>query len=74
MRKVFRMENLCCANCAAKMERRIRKLPGVVDASVDFFHQKMILEADEAAFAELREPVMQAVRRLEPDCRVLMDD
>ena len=29
MRKVFKLQDLECANCAAKMEEAIKKLPGV---------------------------------------------
>ena len=34
--KIYIIENLGCANCAAKMERRIRTLPQVQDASITF--------------------------------------
>lgn len=34
--KVYILENLGCANCAAKMEKKIRELPDVVDASITF--------------------------------------
>ena len=47
MRKTFELEDLDCANCAAKMEEAIKKLPGVKRVSVNFMTQKMILEAEE---------------------------
>ena len=34
MKKVYRLENLDCANCAAKMEAAIQKLDGVQSATV----------------------------------------
>ena len=34
MRKSFKLENLDCANCAAKMEAGINALPGVNKASI----------------------------------------
>ena len=34
MKKTFKLIDLDCANCAAKMETAIKKLPGVTDASV----------------------------------------
>ena len=34
--KVYILENLGCANCAAKMEKKIQELPDVVDASITF--------------------------------------
>ena len=41
MKKKFKMENLDCANCAAKMEAAIKKIPGVQDASMNFMTQKL---------------------------------
>ena len=41
MKKKFKMEELDCANCAAKMEAAIRKIPGVRDASMNFMTQKL---------------------------------
>ena len=36
MKKVFKLHELDCANCAAKMEAAIRKIAGVESASVNF--------------------------------------
>ena len=41
MKKVYKMQDLDCANCAAKMEREISKIDGVVKASVNFMTQKL---------------------------------
>lgn len=71
MKKVFRMKNLDCANCAAKMERLIRKLDGVVDAEVNFMAQKLVLEADDTRFQEIIEQAKACVKRVEPDCEIL---
>ena len=45
MKKKFKLTDLDCANCAAKMEAAIRKLPGVNDASVSFLAQKLTQES-----------------------------
>lgn len=45
MKKVFELEDLDCANCAAKMEDAIRKLDGVQSVTISFMAQKMTLEA-----------------------------
>lgn len=69
MKKTFRIE-VDCANCAAKMETAIKKLPGVHDASVNFLTQKMTIDADDV------EAVMPAVvkccRKVEPDCQIVL--
>ena len=43
MKKVFKLQDLDCANCARKMEDAIKKIDGVQDASVSFMTQKMTL-------------------------------
>ena len=41
MKKKFKMVDLDCANCAAKMEDAIKKIDGVNDATVSFMMQKL---------------------------------
>ena len=45
MKKIFKLENLDCANCAAKMENAIQQIDGVENASVSFMQKKLMLEA-----------------------------
>ena len=52
MKKTFKLEDLDCANCAAKMEAAINKLEGVQKATVSFMTQKLTLEAEEERFDE----------------------
>ena len=49
MKKVYRMKDLDCANCAAKMERGIAKINGVKECSVNFMLQRLSLEIDDSA-------------------------
>lgn len=72
MRKIFEMEDLDCANCAAKMEDAIRKIEGVTYVSISFMAQRMTLEADDAVFAEVLKQAQKAVKKVEPDCRILV--
>ena len=71
MRKVYKLEDLDCANCAAKMERAIAKIDGVDGVSVNFLMQKMSIEAEESRFEEIMEHVVKACKKIEPDCRIL---
>ena len=68
MKKVFKLHDLDCANCAAKMENAIKKLDGVTGASVNFLTQKMTLETDRDSLDEIMEQVIKTCRRIEPDC------
>lgn len=44
-KKVYLLKNLGCANCAAKMEYKIKELPGVKYASVSFVTKQLRLSA-----------------------------
>ena len=44
---VYDLENLGCANCAAKMERKIKDLPGVKYVSITFATKQMRLSAED---------------------------
>ena len=73
MKKKFKLQDLDCANCAAKMEEAIKKIPGVNDASVSFMTQKMTVEtADDAAFDDIMKQVVSVCAKVEPDCKILM--
>lgn len=72
MKKVFKLEDLDCANCAAKMEDAIKKIDGVTNASVSFMMQKLTLEADDERFDEVLKAAVKAVKRVEPDCRIIL--
>ncbi len=71
MKKIFRLKDLDCANCAAKMERGIKKLDGVNDASVNFLTQKMTVDAEDSRFEEIMDEVVKLCRRVEPDCVIV---
>lgn len=68
MKKKFKLTDLDCANCAAKMENAIKKIDGVTDANVSFMMQKMTIEADDARFDAIMKEVVEVCRKVEPDC------
>ena len=72
MKKTFKLEDLDCANCAAKMEAAIKKLPGVTNATVSFMTQKLSIEADDAVFDEVVQAAVKCIAKVEPDCRVIL--
>lgn len=71
MKKIFKLEDLDCANCAAKMENAIQQIDGVENASVSFMQQKLMLEAAEDQFEGVLEEAVRVCRKIEPDCRIL---
>ncbi|MBO5520952.1 MAG: cation transporter [Eubacterium sp.] len=71
MKKKYVLTDLCCANCALKIEEGIKKIPGVNDASVSFITSKMILDAEDERFDEIFAEAVKIVKKIEPDCEVL---
>ena len=71
MKKIFKLEDLDCANCAAKMERAVSKLDGVDAVNVSFMTQRMSIDADEARFDEIMDNVVKTCRKIEPDCKIV---
>ncbi|MBQ1678698.1 MAG: cation transporter [Oscillospiraceae bacterium] len=74
MKKKFKMENLDCANCAAKMEAAIKKIPGVTDASMNFMTQKLTLEAEDARFDAILAEAQKCCDKVDKGCRILVEN
>ena len=68
MKKKFKLQDLDCANCAAKMEAAIQKLEGVHSAAVSFMTQKLTLDADDARFDDIVAQAARICKKVEPDC------
>lgn len=71
MKKVFRLKELDCAHCAAKMESAIAKLSGVQAVSVSFLTRKLTLEAEDARFDAVLAEAIRICKRIEPDCEIV---
>ena len=71
MRKVFKLEDLDCANCAAKMEDAINKIDGVEKATMSFMTQKLTIVADDERFDKIMDEVERVCARVEPDMIIL---
>jgi len=70
MRKFYKLENLDCANCAAKLEEAIGKIDGVKEASVNFMAQKLMVETD-CNMEEMLQKIKKVIEKVEPDCEVV---
>ena len=68
MRKTYKLTDLDCAHCAAKMEAAIQKIDGVSEASVSFLTQKLTVEVEDGRFEEIMKQVVKACKKVEPDC------
>ena len=72
MKKVFKMIDLDCANCAAKMERAINEIDGVQKAIVSFMAQKLTLEADDARFDEIVKEAAKRIKKVDSECELVV--
>ncbi len=71
MKKIYKLENLGCANCAAKMETGIKKLKGVTDASISFMTSRLTIEADEKDMDDIIDNAQQIIKKIERKCRIV---
>lgn len=71
MKKTFKLQDLDCANCAAKMENEINKLEGV-EASVSFMTQKLTVSAPDEGFDDTMKTIVKLCKKVEPDCEIIM--
>lgn len=71
MKKKFKMTDIDCANCAAKMEEAIKKIPGVENAVISFMTQKLTLECDEADLDRILDEAQKAIDKIEPDTKIV---
>ena len=72
MKKKFKMQDLDCAHCAAKMEEAIKKIDGVNDAAISFMAQKLTVDAEDDKFDSIMEEVVKTCRKVEPDSTILI--
>ena len=71
MKKSFKLENLDCANCAAKMERAIGKIDGVSDCNISFMTQKMSIDAADEKFEDILASAQKAISRVDRECKII---
>lgn len=70
MKKTYLLDGLCCANCAAKIERGIADIDGVTGASVNFLTTKLIFEGEDDKIEDIVKKAKKVVKKIEPDVTV----
>lgn len=70
MKVKYILEDLDCANCAAKMEEEISKIDGVNSVNVSFISTKMTLELAEENVDEILNKIEKIVKKIEPDVKL----
>ncbi len=70
MKKTYAIE-VDCANCANLMEEATTKTEGVLNATVNFMTQKMIVEFEEGQDEKkVMKAVLKACKKVEPDFEI----
>lgn len=67
MKKNYILEDLDCANCAAKIEDGVKNIEGVLECSVSFVTEKMIVEIEEGKEKDVEKQIKKVVKKIEPD-------
>ena len=71
MKKVFKIEDLDCAHCAGIIEQKVRKIPGVKEANLNFMLLKLSVEAEAEDFPAIQKEIKKIAKKVEPDCCVI---
>jgi copper chaperone CopZ len=70
MKTTLRLEGLDCADCAAKIENKVKKLSGVNNVSVNFVTSKMVIDHNEQDAAKILDEIVAVVKKMEPDVNI----
>lgn len=72
MKKSYKLVDLDCANCAAKMEAAINKIDGVNKATVSFMTQKLVIDAADEKFDTILNEAVNAIKKVDAACEVII--
>ena len=72
MKRVLKMKDLDCSNCAAKMENAIKKIDGVNSVSISFMSQKMFLDVEDSKYDIVVKEIVKVCKKVDSDCEVLV--
>lgn len=67
MKKIVKLEGLCCANCAAKIEEGVKKLDGVEEASLSFMTQRLTIQVADEMVDRVLEAARVLADKIEPE-------
>ena len=71
MNKAYRLKDLDCAVCAAKLESHLAKIDGINSVSVNFMYQKLMVDFDETRKDEILAEIKRVTNHIEPEVQIL---
>ena len=72
MKRIFRLQNLDCPVCAAKMERAVSKIEGVNSVDFCFLTQRFTLDAEDDRFDDILSCAVKKCSKIDPDCKIVL--
>lgn len=72
MKKILKLSNLDCANCASRIEEKIKKIDGVKSASIGFMSLKLVIEADENDFNKIIAESQKIISLIDPTSKIIL--
>lgn len=69
IKKGFILENLSCANCASKIENKVKEIKGITEVSINFATKKLTLELDNDI--DITKQITQIAKSIESDVEVV---
>ncbi len=69
-KKTYKLNELDCANCAAKIEDGISRIEGVESVTVNYMTQKMVVEVNDQKLKEIVEKAQKVIKKVDPAVRL----
>lgn len=70
MKKTYKLLDVDCGSCAAKIEHGISKLDDVTNVKVNFMAQKLILEAPDDKFDAILKQSKKIIKKIDSDVSI----
>ena len=70
MKRVYKVQNLDCAHCAAKLERAIQGVEGVTAATISFMTQRLTIVIEDEKFDSVMENVIKTAKKLNDEWEI----
>lgn len=65
MKVTLKIDGLCCANCASKIEAESAKIPGASNVNLTFITEKIRFESDESEVDRIVSEISRISKRIE---------
>lgn len=68
MRKIVRFTGICCANCAARLERALEKIDGINSVQLNFMAQRVNFDIEDSKYDEVVHKIKEVTDKVLPEC------